>query len=267
MRLDRRLADEQLLGDLGVRGAARDRAQHLELAGGQVLELGGGVPDAGGRRTNSSIRRLVIVGREQRVAAGDDLDRLDELLGRGVLEQEAARARAQRLVDVLVEVEGRQHQHPRAVGRPASRRVASSPSRLGMRMSIRTTSGLSARDRLDGLAPVGGLADHLDVRLGVEDHAEAGADERLIVGDQHYGSLTSPPSRSAAAPGPRSRRPPRPALQLTTVDGDPFAHPDEAVAAVPFVAGAPAAVVRDLQLEVVGGVADDDPRAAPGRRT
>ena len=36
----------------------------------------------------------------------------------------------------------------------------------------------------DRLAPVRRLADDLDVLLGLEDHAEAGADERLVVGDQ-----------------------------------------------------------------------------------
>ena len=49
---------------------------------------------------------------------------------------------------------------------------------------MRTTSGRSSRRELDGLAPVGGLADDLEPVLGVEDHAEAGADERLVVGDE-----------------------------------------------------------------------------------
>ena len=49
---------------------------------------------------------------------------------------------AQRLVDVLVEVEGRQDQDPRPVVRPSSsRRVASRPSTFGIRTSIRITSG------------------------------------------------------------------------------------------------------------------------------
>ena len=37
---------------------------------------------------------------------------------------------------------------------------------------------------LDRLTPVAGLANDLEVGLGVEDHAEACADERLVVGDQ-----------------------------------------------------------------------------------
>ena len=46
--------------------------------------------------------------------------------------------------------------------------------------------GLQLRaPRSTASSAVGGLADHVDVVLGVEDHAEAGAHERLVVGDQH----------------------------------------------------------------------------------
>ena len=53
-------------------------------------------------------------GREKRVAGGDRADRGDQLLGRIVLEDEAAGAGSERLVDVLVEVERREDQDPRA---------------------------------------------------------------------------------------------------------------------------------------------------------
>ena len=56
-------------------------------------------------------------GREQRVAGGDDPHRLDQPFGGHVLEQEAARTGAERVVDVLVEVEGRQHEDARPVRR------------------------------------------------------------------------------------------------------------------------------------------------------
>ena len=46
---------------------------------------------------------------------------------------------------------------------PVMRRVASSPSISGMRMSISTTSGRSARDEVDGFGAVRRLADDLDV--------------------------------------------------------------------------------------------------------
>ena len=68
--------------------------------------------------------------------------------------------------------------------RRGSRRVASSPSSSGIRMSIRTTVGLEARGLVDRLEAVARLGDDLDVRLVGQQHAEAGADHRLVVGDE-----------------------------------------------------------------------------------
>jgi hypothetical protein len=45
--------------------------------------------------------------------------------------------------------------------------------------------GALALGQRDGLGAVAGLADDLHVLLGVEDHAEAAAHERLVVGDHH----------------------------------------------------------------------------------
>src|SRR3954454_5967082 len=72
----------------------------------------------GGRRwtrVNCAITRRITVGRQERVAHGDGPDRRDQLFGRIILEDEPARARPKRLVDVLVEIEGREefrHQGP-----------------------------------------------------------------------------------------------------------------------------------------------------------
>ena len=52
-----------------------------------------------------------------------------------------------------------------------SRRVASMPSMPGIRMSIRTTSGLLLLAGPDGLGAVGGGAEHGEVRLRVEQAA------------------------------------------------------------------------------------------------
>ena len=93
-----------------------------------------------------------------------------------------------------------------------SRRVASMPSRRGMRMSMRTIVGAQAARLVDGLAAVGGLADHLDVRRRLQQLAKARADQRLVVGDEDARAHASgrrawiakpPPSRA-----PVSRRPP-----------------------------------------------------------
>ena len=87
-----------------------------------------------------------------------------------------------------------------------------------MRMSISTTSGLQPARELDRLGAVGGLADDVEVVLGVEDHAEAGAHERLVVGDQHARHALDPltlrqrearaDAKAAAGRGPASSSPP-----------------------------------------------------------
>ena len=117
------------------------------------------------RRANSSISRRVTVGAKQRAAGGDDADRGDQLLLGRVLEQEAARAGAQRLVDVLVEVEGGEHEHARPAG---AARCAASPRRRRARHpdvhehDVRATLARAG----DRLRPVARLADDLDVGLG-----------------------------------------------------------------------------------------------------
>ena len=134
-------------------------------------------------------------GREQRLAVGDDPDAGDQLLGGRVLEQEAAGAGAQGLVDVLVEVEGRQDQHPdlaRALGHHLARGLE--PVEVGHADVHEHDVGPQRARRAHRLGAVLGLAHHLDVLLGVEDHAEAGAHEGLVVGEQdahgaHSGSL------------------------------------------------------------------------------
>ena len=77
-----------------------------------------------------------------------------------------------------------------------SRRVASSPSITGIRMSIRTTSGRVRLLGVDGLRAVAGLGDDADLRVGLEDHPEAGADERLVVGDQDADGHAGTPASS-----------------------------------------------------------------------
>ena len=80
-----------------------------------------------------------------------------------------------------------------------------------MRMSIRMMPGWKRRGLVDGLQPVARLGDDLHVLLAREQHAKAGADHRLIVGDEdpdrHRGSSaigsrvlrTNPPSGAVPA--------------------------------------------------------------------
>ena len=111
--LDGRLADVELFRDLAVREAARHQAKDVALARAEIVELlrGSRTWDAGELLDHAFRDRRG----EERVAGGDRADRGDQLLGRVVLEDEAARACSQRLVDVLVEVERREDQDPRAV--------------------------------------------------------------------------------------------------------------------------------------------------------
>ena len=119
--------------------------------------------------------------RKESAALRHDANRRHELLFTGVLEQERAGACPKRLEDVLVEVEGRQHEHACPTGTAQIWRVASIPSRFGMRMSMRTTSGLELGRLTDRRVAVVGLADDLDVGLALEDHPEPGADKALVV--------------------------------------------------------------------------------------
>jgi hypothetical protein len=62
--------------------------------------------------------------------------------------------------------------------------VASIPSSSGIRTSIRTNVGIEPARFADRLLAIRGLADDIHVPFGVKDHAETGADERLVVDDQ-----------------------------------------------------------------------------------
>ena len=108
--------------------------------------------------------RRVTLGESKASPDSDGPNRGEELFGRVVLEDEATRPDPERLVDVLVEVEGRQDQDADASSAARIRRVASRPSNVGIRMSINTTSG-ETRGLLEASAPSLGLGDDLDPLL------------------------------------------------------------------------------------------------------
>jgi hypothetical protein len=66
-------------------------------------------------------------------------------------------------------------------------------------MSISTTSGVSRFACATASPPSA-----VDVLLGVEDHAEAGAHERLVVGDEHadHSGILAVTSKPPPATGP-----------------------------------------------------------------
>jgi hypothetical protein len=142
--------------------------------------------------------------RQEGLAGGDDADGRDQVVGGGVLEQEPAGAGAERLVHVVVEVEGRQHQHPRPVVDTGGR-VQQSPG------GLQPVHHRHAHVHQDHVGPqfaaaphrvlaVGDLAHHRHALLGVEQRAEPLAHHRLVVGE-HDPDHRGTPSAGVAARG------------------------------------------------------------------
>ena len=209
---------------------ARHREQHLLLAPGQ-RHHGRQDPAAlpgGGERGEQPHRD---VRRDERVTGGGGVHGLDQQLRPGVLEQEAARARLERTVHVLVQVERRDHDHRERVRHVGSGEPAGGLDAVQLRHPDveQADVGRSSRALRHRLAAVGGLTHHLDPRLRVEDHRQAGADQLLVVGDQH-------PDRHATAPVLRQHRDHRPAALRTRAgveraaqEGRPLGHAHQPV--------------------------------------
>ena len=58
------------------------------------------------------------------------------------------------------------------------------PSMTGIRMSMSTTSGCGRCGELDAVAPSPASPDELEVGLGVDQHPDAGAEQRLVVDER-----------------------------------------------------------------------------------
>jgi hypothetical protein len=118
--------------------------------------------------------------REHGVAGGDRLDGADELLRAGVLEQEPARARTQRLDDVVVEPERREDQDAVA-GQPARRLDAVEHRHADVHQHDVRPVRLG---QADGLLAVARLGDDRDRAGRLEHGLEARAHQRLVIGDE-----------------------------------------------------------------------------------
>jgi hypothetical protein len=105
-----RVADVELLSDLGVRESACDQAEDVSFPLGELVELG--------RRSRSRHARELLDhplgdrGREEGVAACDGADGDEELFRRVILEDEPAGTDPECFVHVLVEVERGQDEDP-----------------------------------------------------------------------------------------------------------------------------------------------------------
>ena len=174
-------------GDLRVRHALAHEHEDLFLARGQRVDPR--VRAGLGRRVRARQRGgehlqhpLGDARRDDRLPGGHGADRLGELGGPSVLEQEAGGPGAQPGEGVLVQVEGGQDEHARA--------RALLGDALGGLDAVHTRHAHVHEDDVgvqgpglgQGGGPVGGLADDSDVLLGLQHHAEAHAHERLVVG-------------------------------------------------------------------------------------
>ena len=183
MGFDGRLAEEEVGGDLLVGQTARDSSKHVDLALGQ-----------GGQHRP---RRLSWCGAayevldetagdargQERVAGVNLPDGVHQPVGGSSLEQEPGCPGLESRVDVLLRIEGRQHEDPRScpgVVEPAGRPDPVEPRHPDVHedhVRVRLQAG---RDRL---VPIFGLTDDGYSGLALEDEPEAGAHERLVVGD------------------------------------------------------------------------------------
>jgi peptidoglycan/LPS O-acetylase OafA/YrhL len=193
---------EEPFGDVVVGQAVGHQGQHLPFPVGEPVErqrvrqrprfrLAEEPADQPARRP----------GGQQRVAGGDDPDGVHQRAGVGALAEEAAGARAQSQDDVVVVLEGGEHEDLHAgeivVGGDAAGRL--DPVHHGHPDVHEHDVGAGAAGQVDGLPAVEGLADDVDVRLGVEDQPEARPDQGLVVGEQHPDAHGVTGSRSAAA--------------------------------------------------------------------
>ena len=129
--------------------------------------------------------RRVTRGGEQSLAGGDDPNGIEDVFGARVFEQEAARSAAQRLIDVVVEIERGQHDDPQL----GELGIAGDPA--GGLQSVESWHPDVHEDDVrphppresDGVGTVLRFADQLEV-VGVAHHrGEPGPHQRLIVGD------------------------------------------------------------------------------------
>src|ERR1022692_674575 len=189
MRLHGLLGDHQAGRYLGVGQALSYKPEHLRLAWRERCE----------RRYRRRVRFGAQLGeladeaagdgrREQRLAGRDDPYRVEEPLGGDVFEQEAAGSGAQRVVDVLVQVEGGQDEDARPIEPGAPGGAAELPGGLDAihaRHADVHEDDVRAQFAADGhrLGPVAGCAEDREVWLRGQEPGESGANYLMIVGD------------------------------------------------------------------------------------
>jgi hypothetical protein len=103
-------ADVHVLGDLRVGQSVPHQGEDFEFLLGEHREPASGLYDAVVLRLDVAVDESAGDGwREDRLASGGGADGLDQVVRRGVLEQEPGGTGPQRASDVRVLAEGRQH--------------------------------------------------------------------------------------------------------------------------------------------------------------
>ena len=131
-------------------------------------------------------------------------DRLEQESRRGVLEQETGGTDSERLVDVLVEREGGEHEHlggaePFVAADRSGRLEPVHARHADVHQHDVRAQPLGQPHRL---VPVGRLSDHSDVGRGVEQNPDAGADQALVVDDERTDHGCPLPGRFASTRHP-----------------------------------------------------------------
>src|SRR5919198_6629800 len=180
--LDGLLRDHQRRGDLVARVTLGDELDDLELArservGGRGLAALGAAEVVADQRGDG--RRV-----EERLAPHRRTARLDEVAVRRALEHIARRSRLERLEEVLLAVVHREHQRPQ-LGPTALELGGGLQAGEARHRDVRYGEvHLGGERQAHRLAAVAGLGDHREVGFGVEHHAQAAADHRVVVGEQ-----------------------------------------------------------------------------------
>ncbi len=133
------------------------------------------------------------------------MDGSDQALRRVVLEHEAAGAGAERFVHVLVEVERREDQDAGELVGGKDPAGGLDTVELGHPDVHQDYRRIVAGGHVHRFEAVASLGHHVDVRLVGQQHAEAGADHRLVVGDENADGHRGPPSSGKQVV---SRKPP-----------------------------------------------------------
>src|SRR5262249_45020263 len=156
---------------------------------------------------------------EQRLASADRADGAGQLLAGSVLEQEAAGSGFHSVVDVLVEVEGGQHEDLGPAAALGELGGCLDPVESGHADVHQDDVGGQGACLCQCLAAVARLAGDAQIWLGFQQHPQALPDQVLVVGDQdadHDGSPTGSRAQTVNPPpgrGPARRSPPNTATR------------------------------------------------------